>query len=218
MADPPDFFFADQPWSLTGFASRLIAWASLEPVPPAGAPIGEHGGAQQRGRIALAAEWACRTWPGDLAEIGVYSAETTVLLAEVARRHGRRVLALDSWPPGTPYDLAEKIMPIAYERLAPYRDVVDVVRAAAEGPEARAAIQARRLAMAFIDADKVHEHVRAQISAVLPVCSGPVAIDDAYSIDVLRAADEMARETPHWRHLRFSGTRETWLLPEDATR
>ena len=191
------------------FAQHLIVLAAREPE---GRPVGEAGGVYQWDRLAYVAEWAAENLPGDFCEIGCYAGGMTTRLAAIARRHGRKVIAIDPFPAGTPYRLAEEVRGgFAYE-IAPWPEIewheVDGNTSAAAK-----AIGERRLCFGFADATKEHEHVRAQLATLMAASDGPVCVDDAYVPDVLRAADERARESGGaWTHLRVSSTRETWLV------
>lgn len=198
----------------TTLAQRLIALASLEPLCDPDAPIGDHGGVYQSERIATLAEWCCATQPGNLCEIGCYAGETTVRLAVVARKHGRLVAAIDNYAAGTPYNLAEEVLPGFVERIAPWPEI-KFQRIDANDPNNATAIRVwGPFGLSFIDANKEHEDVRNQLAAVMPVTTGIIAVDDAYvTCDILRACDEMARESHGmWKHLRYSAVRETYLV------
>lgn len=225
----PFDFFADQPFSLGTFVQRLVALASLEPAHPASAPVGDRGGVHQRDRLAVMAEWACRTWPGDLLETGTYGGETTERLAVIARKYGRKVKTIDCWPaePAV-YELATVVKPAAYARLAPYADVVEIREADVLTPESRAWIRERPLCFALCDTMKGHEFVRHELGSVLPVAQGLVAIDDYYVSSLARAVEERALESlgmaassdpvamGRFVHVTVSTTREAWLVRSDA--
>ena len=207
-------FFADQPFCIGTFVQRLVAFASLEPRLQADAPIGDHGGTLQRDRLVLMADWACRTWPGDLIETGTYGGETTALLAGVARRHGRKVRTIDCWPAGTAYDLDTVVRPAAYARLAPHADVVEILEADVRAATTRDWVSQRRYCFAFGDTMKGHEHVRAEVGMLMDYTDGLVAVDDAYCESLLRACNELALERPPWSLFRYSRLREAWLVKE----
>lgn len=206
---PPRDLFSDQPFCLPEFACRLVALASHEPI---GRPVGEAGGVYQWDRLEVFARWMAESMAGDFCEIGCYAGGMTVRLAALARKYGRRVIAIDPFPAGTPYRLAEEVRGVFTEAIQPWPEIewheVD-------GNDARAveaALAGRRLCFGFADATKEHEHVRAQLAGLMGACDGLIAVDDAYVIDVVRAADERARESEaDWCHVRVTGVRETWL-------
>lgn len=222
---PPFDFFADQPFGLGTFIQRLVALASLEPAMGPDTPVGDRGGVHQRDRLAIMAEWACRTWPGDLLETGTYGGETTERLAVIARKHGRKVRTIDCWPAEpAAYELDTVVKPAAYARLAPYADVVEIREADVLTPESRAWIRERQYCLVLADTMKGHEHVRHELGSILPVAQGLVAVDDSYVSSLMRAVEERALESlgmaaasdpvamGRFVHVHVSSTRETWLV------
>ena len=81
---------------------------------------------QQRKRLAMIAEFCVFNWKGDLVEIGCYTGGGTRMLAEIARRHGRRVIAIDPWGPET-QGTAEHYA-LFKRTMKPYCDILDIVR------------------------------------------------------------------------------------------
>lgn len=217
---PEPAIFRDAALTPSTLAQRLFALASLEPAPPRGTPVGGRGGEQQTERIATIADWIATSHPGHFAEIGCYAGKTTVALAKVAEKHElepgviRRVVAIDPFPAGTEYRLQEEIKPVFLKAMAPW-PAIEFWEVAGESDAARELLSSRNFAFVFCDAGKDHEDVRKQIGNAMQRCTGAIAIDDAYSNSVLRAADEMARESEgQWTHLRISSLRETWLVRE----
>jgi hypothetical protein len=191
------------------FAQHLIVLAAREPE---GLPVGEAGRAFHWDRLAYVAEWAAETIAGDFCEIGCYSGSMTLRLAAIARRHGRKVIAIDPFPTGTPYRLAEEVRVVFASEIAPWPEI-EWHEVDGNTPAAATAIAGRRLCFGFADATKEHEDVRAQLATLMAASDGPVCVDDAYVPDVLRAADERARESGGtWTHLRISQLCETWLV------
>jgi predicted O-methyltransferase YrrM len=120
-----------------------------------------HESAQSRGstylreRLTIVAERMARDQAGDLLEIGCLNGSTTVRLAQVARLHGRRVIAVDPWEPGTQNCTGAEYGQFL-TAIAPYADIVDVVRKDSRDPDAIAYIKARPLCFAFVDG--LHEY------------------------------------------------------------
>lgn len=187
---------------------RLMDWADREPD---GLSLMAAGGQFQVQRLTEIAEWACQTGDGDLVEFGTFAGAFTVQLAQLARRYKRRVLCFDTFPPGTAYQLEEKVMPEFLAAIAPWPEV-RFYRLDVNGDECRRLVQAQPIRFALIDTMKHHEEVRKQLRALLPVCTGPIAVDDSWCPDVPRACDDEARDYPEWRHVHLSGLRETWMV------
>lgn len=108
------------------------------------------GSTYLRERLTIIAERCCRDWPGDLVEIGCLNGSTTVRLCQVAREHGRRVIAVDPWEIGT-----QNCEGLEYDRFMaatePYRDIVDVLRKDSRDPSVAKYLKDRELAFAFVD-------------------------------------------------------------------
>lgn len=136
----------------------------------------ERGARFQRDRLAAVASWCAGNVPGDIAEIGAYVGLTTVRLAEVARRFGRRVLVVDPWLPGT-QNCAGWEYDTFLANTADYRDVVDVVRESSLTETAKNALRGRDLCFALVDG--LHTY-GACLSDILAVghCRGAIGVDD----------------------------------------
>lgn len=67
-----------------------------------GAPTGsDDHKLQRRTRWIKAARAAVEAGPGDIVEIGAMEGDSTVEFCKIAEEHGRRVLVVDPWTPGT---------------------------------------------------------------------------------------------------------------------
>ncbi|MDP2705088.1 MAG: class I SAM-dependent methyltransferase [bacterium] len=190
----------------------MIELFAREPRSPASEPIGNHGGIYKHDRLATLAEREAISVPGDFCEIGCYSGGFTIRLATLARRYGRRVIAIDPFPAGTPYRLAEEVRAGFQAAITPWPEIEWHQIDGNDSVAVTQAIAGRRLCFGFADATKEHEDVRAQLAGLMPACDGLIVVDDAYVSAVLRACDEMARERPGWVHLRLSRVSETYLL------
>ncbi len=138
--------------------------------------IYSQGSAYQKERIASVAECCVREHPGDIIEIGCYVGETTRYLCQVARRHGRRVIAVDPWEIGT-----QNCQGGEYEAflksVEEFRDIVDIVRLSSLSPDAIRQIRSRELAFAFVDGLHNYEACLSDIRTVSH-CHGVIAVDD----------------------------------------
>jgi hypothetical protein len=134
------------------------------------------GAYRQRQRLAEIAELCARRYPGDFIEIGAYVGKTTRQLAQVARRYNRRVLVIDPWQPGT-----QNCRGMEYEgflqNIAPYRDIVDIVRDSSLEARAIGIIKGRALSFALVDGLHTFEACLSDIRAVSHT-AGLIAVDD----------------------------------------
>jgi|YNPNPStandDraft_1061719.scaffolds.fasta_scaffold43130_2 predicted O-methyltransferase YrrM len=170
-----------------------------------------HGSNQQRQRVAEIAEMCARRHPGDFVEIGAYLGETTNRLAEVARKHHRRVIAVDPWEPGT-----QNCEGWEYEaflqNIEPYADIVEVVRASSLDKSTKALISERALCFAFVDGLHTYEACLSDIRTVAHT-RGIIVVDDVlWSNELMRAFRRGAyftRRIPVHHPL----CREGYLLP-----
>lgn len=189
-------------WLLVGSKSGLLAAAPL--VRLADAPLDTDlradlgkssrreradavsGGQFTTDRVVRVAEQCLRSGPGDIVEVGCFIGEATRRFGELARRYGRRVIAVDPW------------MPTADGRDSPYyakflentesvRDVIDVVRTSSLSSEAQAAVRNRPLAFAYVDGLHTYYAALSDIRMVAH-CKGVIAVDDvSYGLQVMLA-------------------------------
>jgi predicted O-methyltransferase YrrM len=153
------------------------------------------GGSRQAQRLVWIAELAAEGWPGDLVEIGAHRGATTLLLAEVARRYGRRLLVIDPWSTspkgrtGREQDYQEFL-----QYTADYADIIDVLRVSSQSAEAKAALAERQLCFAFVDGLHRYEACLSDIMACAHV-GGVIAVDDIlWNKDLYRAFVEAEHE------------------------
>jgi hypothetical protein len=172
-----------------------------------------HGGEQQRDRQERVADWCAATLPGDLVEIGCYTGGMTVRLAQVARRYGRQVLAIDPWQPGT-QDCRGGEYEIFLQNIEPYQDVVHVLRLPSQHETVRSTVKSHDLCFASVDGLHTYE---ATLQDILNVAHADViAVDDVlWNTGVRSAFVEGAQRTgkvPMYMVL----CREGYLLSDDA--
>jgi predicted O-methyltransferase YrrM len=177
----------------------------------------ELGGYLFRKRQKFLAELAVKSCPGDLIEIGVLSGDTSVLLADVARRYNRKLVCIDNWPTegiAAPYrlDLAEEAF---YKTMEPYKDVYELWRVDAHDPETLKRIGSRQWCYALSDDGHLYSEHLAELCALLPVTTGIVVADDVYyHNDVKDAMRDAAAKTSGWRilHAENLQLREGYLV------
>jgi hypothetical protein len=172
-----------------------------------------HGGEQQRDRLEKVAGWCAASFPGDLVEIGCYTGGTTVRLAKIAQRHGRRVLAVDPWTTGV-----QECQAGDYERflknVEPYWDVVDVLRLPSQHEQARAEMKNRALCFAFVDG--LHTGPAALGDILSVAHASVIAVDDMlYHTEIrsafMHSAQQMSKTPAH-----LILCREGYLFSDDA--
>ncbi len=166
------------------------------------------GCCQQRERLLAIAESCILTWEGDLVEIGCYTAGSTKKLAELARKHNRRVIAIDPW--GTETQGTEKEYAIFLRTMKPYLDITDIVRLPSQDVAAKAVLKERELCFAMVDGE--HSY-KATLSDILAVSHAPVIfVDDVlWHGGIERALQEGAQIT-NKRIVRHKLCREAYLL------
>jgi len=162
------------------------------------------GGNLFKFRQRTLAEKSCAAGPGDLIEIGVLAGDTSILLAEIARKYGRRLICIDNWPTtgvAAPYrlDLAEASF---YRQMSPYEDVYELWRVDANAPETLDRIRKGEWAYALSDDGHQYEDHFQQLCALLPVSTGIVVADDVYYHNTVKDAMIHAMlRNPDWKIL-----------------
>jgi len=173
--------------------------------------VGSRGGGYFRDRIEEVARRCCHAMPGNMIEIGVYSAQTTEHLAKVAREFDRKVIACDNWLPGDSYRLDE-VEIVARERMADYADVVDIWKADAHEPHTIERIQKLDLCFGLSDDGHQYAHHYSELTTLLPIMKGGViAVDDIYFPGVIEAINDALKKHPDWYAIYGDGLREAYL-------
>lgn len=140
----------------------------------------ECGSLQNRVRIKRVAEYCAQRWPGDLVEIGLLHGNTTKILAEVARQHGRRVIGIDPFElphPGASY--GKDYYQVFLRNIEPWREIIDVIKLSSLDPKTIAAIRARELCFAYVDGLHTYDACLSDIKATAH-CRGIIAVDDIH--------------------------------------
>ncbi|NEN92937.1 MAG: hypothetical protein F6K48_30210 [Okeania sp. SIO3H1] len=168
------------------------------------------GSLNQHQRIARVAEYCVQTWPGDLIEIGCFEGETTKLLAEVAQKYNRRLVAVNPWeigiqnPQGGEYEAFLK-------KIELYQTNVDIVRGSSLDEKTIALIKSRELCFAFVDNLHTYDDCLSDIKTVSH-CQGIIAVNDLllnYEID---SAFNKGAEVTQSRKLYLPICKEGYLL------
>ena len=170
-----------------------------------------YGGHLQSQRVAALAELAVSLHPGDIVEIGVNRGFTTMLLAPIAARHGRKVIAVDPWIAGT-----QNCQGFEFEEFmrntAPWRDAVEIWKMSSFAPEAFDRMGGRPLAFAFVDGLHTFDACMSDFRLV-GHAAGLIAADDVrYNREVALALRISARRLAR-RAFHLPTMREGYLLP-----
>ncbi len=169
------------------------------------------GSMQQRERIVRVAEYCARRQPGDFLEIGCYVGETTKILAEIARKYHRRVIAVDPWEPGTQNCVGWEYNAFL-QKVEPYADIVDIVRASSLNRETIALIKERALCFAFIDGLHTYSACLSDIQTVAH-CQGIIVVDDILWNDEVMFAFRRGAYLTHRFAIHHPLCREGYLVP-----
>jgi len=149
------------------------------------------GSTLQRERLVWMADWSAEHFPGDFVEIGCRLGLTTVLLAEVARRHQRRVIVVDPWEDGVFDNVTNKESAAAYpeflENTSEYSDIIDIIHLSSLDEEAKKNLRQRELSFSFVDGLHTYDACLSDILAVGHT-KGIIGVDDLGTLE-FRDAD-----------------------------
>ena len=143
------------------------------------------GTIQRRDRLVAIANYAVERFEGDFVEIGCYCGQTTILLAQIAEKHGRRVIGVDPWEVGRANCDGHEYG-IFMEAIEPWKDLIDVIRLPSEDEKAIEYVKARELCFSYVDGMHDYDHCYPDILT----CghSAVIAVDDIiWNPDVERA-------------------------------
>jgi len=171
-----------------------------------------YGGRRQRERVAALADLTLGRHAGDIVEIGACQGICTALLAEVAARHGRRVVVIDPWIPGT-QDCEGREYEEFKENTAKFSEHIDVIREPSMAPIVFEKLKDRPLAFAFVDGLHTFEACWSDFLLVRHTAGLVVADDARYNVEVLAAARIRARQLG-WRIVQPAEVREAILFPD----
>jgi len=174
--------------------------------------IGSHwdqGAFMQRDRVERVATLCAQKHPGDLIEIGAYVGLTTIRLAYVAWVHGRRVIAVDPWEPGT-QNCAGHEYEEFLQNTARLKSHVDVLRFSSLDAAVREEVRRRPLCFAFVDGLHAYEACAHDIETVNH--AAVIAVDDIIRLEGVRRAFQEAAEHNQWHAVTHPRCREGYLV------
>ncbi len=168
------------------------------------------GSIHQSNRIARVAEYCVRGWAGDLIEIGCFVGKTTRMLAEVASRYDRKVIAVDPWELGT-----QNCKGGEYEAflksIEPYREYVEIVRVSSQEEKIIELIKSKKLCFAFVDGLHTYDACLVDIQTVSH-CLGVIAVDDILWSPECESAFHKGSEVTQRSKIYLPLCREGYLL------
>jgi len=171
-----------------------------------------YGGYRQRERVAALADWTLSEFEGDLVEIGACQGLCSRMLAEVAARHGRKLIVIDPWVPGT-QDCEGEEYEAFLRNTSEFKKHLEVIREPSSAPVVFEKMRDRPLAFVFVDGLHTFDACWSDFNLVRNV-NGIVIADDArYNMEVLMAARIRARQYG-WRVIQPPDMREALLIPE----
>ncbi len=190
----------------------LAAWKYCpERDGPTRPEVCESGGQQLGVRLSMLADFSAANVEGDLCEIGAWRGETTVRLAGVAQKAGRRVLVVDPWDGGAQCSPAadEGAYAEFLENVHNWRSLLRIIRLPSQSLAAVAELRATPLCFVYIDGLHTYEGVASDLSAVVH-CKGIVAVGDfAWNEGIRQAVREAGRA-----YMAHGACREAYVLPE----
>jgi len=176
-----------------------------------------YGAIQNRPRVEAVARYCAEHWEGDLVEIGCLYGATTKLFAQIAREHGRRIIAVD------PFVIEPYYAPNIYElfcgTVAPWRDILDEIKLSSLSTEAIAYVQSRPICFAYVDGLHTYKAALSDMRTTAH-CAGIIAVDDIIewnyapgsNAEIRRAFDDGVKSL-HRAPMSHYLCREGYLMP-----
>jgi len=134
-----------------------------------------------RERIQRCAEWAAQNYDGDFIEIGALHGETTVKLAEIAKKYNRKVIVIDPWSEATEaFDGVNYIQGDEYdiwrENTKEYSAIIEVYRTSSHDPKLPEILKEKELCFAWVDGSHTTQALRNDLNLVKH--SAVIGVDD----------------------------------------
>jgi len=134
-----------------------------------------------RERVQRCAEWSARNYDGDFVEIGAWHGETTVKLAEIAKKYNRKVIVIDPWSEATEaFDGADYIQGDEYdiwcENTKEYSDIIEVYRTSSHDPKLPEILKEKELCFAWVDGSHTAQALTNDLNLVKH--SAVIGVDD----------------------------------------
>lgn len=170
------------------------------------------GGKFKRERLLEIARFSARRWPGDFLEIGCLGGGTTLELARLASEFSRRVIAVDPWVVGGIVKLHHYGDFLC--RIAPYANIVDVIKDFSQSPDVVNYIKKQELAFVYIDGEHTNEACSTDLDTVSH-CRGVIAVDDLWQVETAFIEGAMRLNRIPIYH---STLAEGYLLPPGASK
>lgn len=173
----------------------------------------ERGSVLQRERLGQMARTCTTLCAGNLIEIGCLVGSTSIILAQVAKDHGRKLICVDNWKGGDEYEL-DKLEPEFRKNVQPFGDTVVIIKGDAHTRSIFDEILKHKpFCFAFSDDGHSYDDHFYELLNLLPWVTGLVAVDDNYLPEVRKAIDDvlMLHTNKSWQVLYDPRLRETWL-------
>ena len=130
-----------------------------------------------RERVVDVCKLAVERFSGDICEIGAKTGLTTVLLAEIARKYSRKIIAVDPWELGVQdcyFGEYEEFI----NRMTPYNDILEIIRGKSQEEWVISALRQKTFSFVFIDALHYGWAIKGDIEIFKDMEGGIIAVDD----------------------------------------
>ena len=130
-------------------------------------------------KLSYVAEYCCQNFEGDLIEIGCLRGVMTCKYAEVAKKYGRKVWAVDPWYEDNPKYCAnlQGFYDEFIKNTEDYKNHIEIIRASSLDVDVIKKIKGINLCFASVDGLHTKEACYSDIMSVSH-CSGVIAVDD----------------------------------------